>query len=242
VNYNLFPSEKLRCRLTIHIWRGSATFWCPLFKADDAIADSPRPFRSSGGRTSEWECESTQQHVAQTQLPASILDDEKKDAAICLCTIFLDPVNEMPPPAHRLEFEPACFGKGVNGRYIKKQKMGKAISEKKDGTAITETEVWATASQKVKLNHRYHFHEGYNNKKNTTMNIQKSIEANTKLDVNVNMQVKMNRNMNMTTKMNMNMNISMNETIHEYEFGHNVKMNMNLDMNVATHVKKNGDY
>jgi hypothetical protein len=40
----------------------------------------------------------------------------KKDAAICLCMIFLDPVNELPLLAHGLEFDPACFGKGVNGR------------------------------------------------------------------------------------------------------------------------------
>jgi hypothetical protein len=40
----------------------------------------------------------------------------KKDAAICLCVIFLDTVNQLPPPWHRPEFDPASFLKGANGK------------------------------------------------------------------------------------------------------------------------------
>jgi hypothetical protein len=54
--------------------------------------------------------------VAQTQLAASILDDDKKYAAICLCMILLDPVNQLPPPSHRPEFEYSSPGKGANGK------------------------------------------------------------------------------------------------------------------------------
>jgi hypothetical protein len=45
--------------------------------------------------------------------------------------VFLDPVNRRPLPSLRLEFDPASFGKGANGRYIKKRKMGKTISEER---------------------------------------------------------------------------------------------------------------
>jgi hypothetical protein len=55
----------------------------------------------------------------------------KKDAAICLCVIFLDPVNELLFPAHGLEFDAASFRKGANGRYIKKRKMGKTMEERR---------------------------------------------------------------------------------------------------------------
>jgi hypothetical protein len=72
--------------------------------------------------------------VVHTQLLASILDDDKeKCAVICLYVIFLDPVNQLPPPSHRPEFDPASFRKGGNGKYIKKRKMSKTISGKKDG-------------------------------------------------------------------------------------------------------------
>jgi hypothetical protein len=50
--------------------------------------------------------------------------------------IFLDPVNQLLPPSHRPEFDPASFGKGANGKDIKsewkryqKGKMGNTISE-----------------------------------------------------------------------------------------------------------------
>jgi hypothetical protein len=130
--------------------------------------------------------------AAQTQLLGSVLDDDdNKDVPLCLCVIFLDTVNQLPPPSHRRKFDPASFWKGANGRYIKKRKMGKTNSEKKDDTAITKNETWAKASQKVKQNHRHHFNEAHTNKKNRTMNMKRSIEANTKLNMNMNMQVKM---------------------------------------------------
>jgi hypothetical protein len=82
----------------------------------------------------------------------------KRDAALCLCMIFLDPVNELPPPSHRPEFDPASFRKGANGKDIKserwvkasqkskmpplseKLKVGKGISRKKNAAAIRKTE------------------------------------------------------------------------------------------------------
>jgi hypothetical protein len=39
----------------------------------------------------------------------------KTDATICLCMIFLDPVNQLPPP-HGPEFDFASSGKGANGK------------------------------------------------------------------------------------------------------------------------------
>jgi hypothetical protein len=103
-------------------------------------------------------------------------------------------------------------------------KMGKTMSEKKDCIAITRTETWAKASQNVKQNHRHHFNAGHTNKKNTTMSMKKSIEANTKLNMNMNMQVKMkimmNMNVNVKRNMNMNMKTNMNENLNEYEFGY----------------------
>jgi hypothetical protein len=62
----------------------------------------------------------------------------KKDAAICLCMIFLEPVNQLLPPSHRPEFDPTSSGKGVNGKELKKCKNRKTISEKKDRTPITK--------------------------------------------------------------------------------------------------------
>jgi hypothetical protein len=86
-----------------------------------------------------------------TQLPAAILDDDKKEAVICFCVIFLDPVNQRPPPSHRPEFDPASFGKGANGKDIKRERLAKRMSEKKDDTVITKTETWAKASQKRRM-------------------------------------------------------------------------------------------
>jgi hypothetical protein len=118
---------------------------------------------------------------------------------------------------------------GVRSRFLwerseweiyQKRKMTKTISEKKNGTAITKTETWAKASQKVKQNHRHDFHEGHPKKKNATMNMKKSIEANTKLNMNMNMEVKMKITIKMKMNTNMNMKINMNENMNEYEFGH----------------------
>jgi hypothetical protein len=104
--------------------------------------------------------------------------------------------------------------------------MGKTISENKNGSAVTKTETWARASQKVKQNHRHHLDEGHTNEKNTKINMKKCIEANTKLNMNLHVEMKtpikmkMNMNVKMTTKMNVkrNMNIIM-------------KINMNENMN-----------
>jgi hypothetical protein len=137
--------------------------------------------------------------VVQTQLRASILDDNKKGLAICLCVIFLDPVNQLLPPSHRSEFDSASSRKGANGNDIK-------------------TERWAKPSPKVKHTHRPHFNEGHTNKKNATMNMKKSMEAHTKLNMNMNMQV----NMKITIKMKMNMKIKIKIKM-------NVKRNMNRE-------------
>jgi hypothetical protein len=115
---------------------------------------------------------------------------------------------------------------GVRSRFLWKRskwkryqqgKMGKIISEKRDGTAIPKFEGWAKSSQKVKQNHRHHFNEGHIKEKNTTMNMKMS------------MKMKMTTTMNAKNKMTMKKKINMNE-------------NLNLYLNVTMHVKQNGDY
>jgi hypothetical protein len=144
-------------------------------------------------------------------------------AAIGLCMIFLDPVNQRPPPSHRPEFDPASSRKGANDTHINRER-------------------WAKRPQKVNHPHRPHFNKGYTGEKNTKMNMKKSIEATMKLNMHMNMQVKMKMKitikvkmkmkvkvkvkvkMKMKTKMNlkrnMNMKINMNENMNDYEFGH----------------------
>jgi hypothetical protein len=125
----------------------------------------------------------------------------EKDAAICLCMIFLDPVNQLPPPSHRPVFNGAYFRKGANGKDIKSKR-------------------WAKPSQKVKHTHRHLFNEGHTNKENTKMNMKKSIEANTKLNMKMKMKKKMKKKIKMNVKRNMTINIkfSMNENMNKHEF------------------------
>jgi hypothetical protein len=104
--------------------------------------------------------------------------------------------------------------------HHKSRKVGKIIPEKKNDTTITKDEVWSKASQKLKQNYRHHLNEGYINKKNTTMNMKQSIEANTKWNMNMNMQVRMKIMIKMEMKMDMNMKINMNEKMNHYKFGH----------------------
>jgi flagellar motor switch/type III secretory pathway protein FliN len=148
-------------------------------------------------------------------------------------------MRDLSRPSQRAS--PAVAQTGVRSRFLsersewkryQKRNMGKTISEKKDGTAITKTEMWAKPSQKVKNTHRHHSNEGHTNKKNTAMNMKKSNEANTKPNMNMNMQVKMKMNMKMKMKMKMktgrnvkrnmvmNMKININENLSEYAFGH----------------------
>jgi hypothetical protein len=54
-----------------------------------------------------------------------------KDAAICLCMIYLDPVNQLPPPSHRPEFDSASFRKGANGKDIKRERRAKSSQKGK---------------------------------------------------------------------------------------------------------------
>jgi hypothetical protein len=74
--------------------------------------------------------------------------NKQKYIAVFLCLIFLDWRNQFPPPSHRLESDRVLWAKG-NGRYIAKRKMGKTISETKNGTTVTKVEKWAKPSEKV---------------------------------------------------------------------------------------------
>jgi hypothetical protein len=48
----------------------------------------------------------------------------KKDAAICLCMISLDPVNELPPPAHGLGFRRRLLWEGSEWKIYQNAKNG----------------------------------------------------------------------------------------------------------------------
>jgi hypothetical protein len=112
----------------------------------------------------------------------------------------------------QIGLRPRFLSERSEWKRYQKRKMGKTVSEEKDGTDITKCERWEKPSQKVKQNHRHHFNEGHTNKKNTTMNMKKFIEANTNLYMNMNMQVKMKITMkeNMKIKMNVQRNVSIN--------------------------------
>jgi hypothetical protein len=110
--------------------------------------------------------------------------------------IFLDGRNQLPPPSHRLEFDATPLARSEWKIDLKKQKIGKIISERKDGTDLTKAKNPAKSYQKPKCDHRHHFHEGHSKKKNTKMNMK------TNRKLHLKMKSSMKRNMN--TKKHMN--------------------------------------
>jgi hypothetical protein len=74
--------------------------------------------------------------------------------------------------------------KGWHHRH-KSEKLGKGISEKKDGIPLTKAERQAKPSQKVKQSHHQHSHESKNSKKNTKMNMKTNMQLNVRMKMNV---------------------------------------------------------
>jgi hypothetical protein len=61
----------------------------------------------------------------------------KRDAAFCLCMIFLDPVTQLPSPPHGPELDAASSGKGANGKGSKSEKLAKP-SQKRRMTPLSQ--------------------------------------------------------------------------------------------------------